>query len=474
MASWWSGLLVVVVLGAIAGGCAHGRAAEPTSAAARACAGIAPLSVLAGASETAVARGQALYCLGLYEPALSVLIDQAIRQPVDAAVDDEVASPPAPVSSEAAPLTADRLPALRWLVYVHRRFPGWDRIDVAVGEVARGDLERPELADVRDDLLLLAARFEYQRGAFDEALALLRKIPRSSALRLRALLIEGAIHVRVQAMEPAVAAFAEALRIAPAGDERDLAFVSLARVHYAMAHYEVAGRFYDRVPPSSQYWPRATVEGAWTSFQMKDYPRTLARLQTLAGRLADIPAPTMAEAIAIEATVALYTCRKADFQKAFDRFNATYPTLFVEAKRRIQNPPEALFDVGFSVRTGGTLPPPLDTAVMRQVLAAPPVARRFDEVDELEHERALYDALDAGWRASVLGSAVGNELASRRFAVRREAGEQLQRHLKTMADELGAQIKQTIRIEYESMPSSPVPSDEDPWDACRASQLEAR
>src|SRR4051812_36071720 len=104
-------LLLIAALGAApVGGCVHGRTRsyDPTPAAAQACAGVVPLSVLVGPSvaETAAARGQALYCLSLYEPALFVLADEAIRKPVSVAIDEAVASP---ASTGPPPLAADRL-----------------------------------------------------------------------------------------------------------------------------------------------------------------------------------------------------------------------------------------------------------------------------------------------------------------------------------------------------------------------------
>jgi tetratricopeptide (TPR) repeat protein len=466
-------LLVIAALdGAPVGGCAHGRTGsyEPTPAAAQACAGVVPLSVLVGPAvpETAVARGKALYCLALYEPALSVLADEAIRRPVGGAIDEAVAWPASP---EPPPLAADRLPALRWLVYLHRRFPGWERINVTVGEVSRSDLESPELADVRDELHALAARFEYQRGSFDKALELLRKIPPSSPLRLRALWLEGAIHVRRATPLPALAVFDEALRIAPRGPDRELAIISLARVHYAMGQFETASRTYDRLPLLSPYWARAALEGAWASFQMKDYPRALARVQALAGRPGDVPAETMAEAISLEAIIALYQCRGADFERALERFNGTYPGLFTEVKRRSLQAPDALLEVALRVRSGGALPPSRDARVTLPLLTQTSVARRIEEIDELESERALYGTLDAGWRASTQGVDAGNELAVRRSVVRREAGEQLQLRLKGLADVLSARIKQALAIELEPAAwASPVPSDEDKWSVCRRFQ----
>ena len=452
-------------------GCAHGngasRYAEPTPEAAKACAGIAPLAVLASAPvpEAAVARGQAFYCLGFYEVAVPELTDKAIGKPVSVAIGEAIASPEPP------PLAPDRLSALRWLVYIHRRFPGWDRIIDAVGEVARADLDRPELADVRDDLHALAAQFEYQRGQFDKAIALLRTIPASSRLRVHALLLEGAIHVRRSAPQPALAAFEEALCSASTGagperaDDRDLAVLSIARTHYATGQFAVASADYDRVPPSSRYWAAAALEGAWTSYQVHDVPRAVSLIRTLAARSGDVPAETMAEAGVLETILAIAQCRRKDVEPTIDRFNSVYPFLFTEAKKLASRDPDALFDIGYSIRRGGTLAPPFDAVLLRRLMADVPVARRFDEADEVEREQARLDALDSDWRASDVGHEVASALSSRRLDVRHRAGEQFRSRLEAFAGALAAQIKQNIRVEYEAleMSTSGVPSDYTPW-----------
>jgi tetratricopeptide (TPR) repeat protein len=461
---WRLGSLLAAAFSAAVAGCAHGRGGwrdEPSAEAGKACAGIAPLAVLTQEQthENALARGQAFYCVGLFEMAVPVLTEQAIGFPVSIAIDHAIASPAPPA------LAADRLPALRWLVYIDRRFPGWGRVMEAVGEVARADLDRPEIADVRDDLHALAARFEYQRGRFDEALAQLRMIPASSPLRWHALLLEGAVHVRRSAPQPALTVFGEVLRSAPAEVDRDLAVISLARTYYAIGQFALAASYYDSVPPSSPHWADAAVEGAWTSYHMGDYARAVARIRTLAPRSGEVPTETMAEAAILEAVLAMHQCRRHDTRRAIDRFNEVYPVLFTEAKKLATRDAEALGDIGFSIRTGGTLAAPFDPAVLRRLLADVPVARRFDEIAEVDRELRRFGALEADWRPSGGGAYVRNALWTRRWEVRHEAGEQLRRRLQRFAEALAAQIKQSIRVEYEALQASSrgYPSDDDSW-----------
>jgi tetratricopeptide (TPR) repeat protein len=299
-------------------------------------------------------------------------------------------------------------------------------------------------------------------------------IPAPSPLRRQALLLEGAIHTRRSAPQPALDAFSEVLRSAEAGidpqhvADRDLATLSLARTYYAIGQFALAARYYDRVPPSSPHWADAAIEGAWTSYKMGDYARAVARIRTLAPRSAEVPTETMAEATVLEAVLAMHQCRRHDTTRAIDRFNEVYPLLFTEAKKLAARDADALSDIGFGFRRGGPLVPlnpPFDPAALRRLLADVPVARRFDELEEVDRELGRFEALEAGWRASGVGVSVRNALWTRRYEVRRQAGEQLRRRLQRFADALATQIKRNIGVEAEAFQASSrgYPSDDDSW-----------
>jgi len=437
-------------------GCAHGSGAsrdEPTLAAEQACAGFNALAVFdqEPLPENALVRGQSFYCLGLYAGSVTVLTDHAIGKPVSVALDEAIKS------SETPPLADDRVPALRWLVYVHRRFPGWERINDAVGEVARADLERPELADVRDDLHALAARFEYQKGRFAKAVELLRMIPATSPVHAEAVLLEGAIDVRVESPLEALVAFDEVLRAIPAGAdpkrarERDLAVISIARVQYAMGQLEAAGRNYESLPPSSTYWAAAALEGAWTRYRLNDLPGALARRRTLSARSDEVPIEMMAEATALEAMIAVHDKHPEATDAIIKRFNDVYPIVFTEARKLALRETGALYELAFTVRAGRALPPPFGTGPMKVLLADPPLARRFEEVDEIRREEARLQALDQRLRASRVGQEAREALGLRRTSAESEAGAQFRRSLQRLAGALGEQIKQIIKVEYESL-----------------------
>jgi tetratricopeptide (TPR) repeat protein len=417
----------------LAAGCAHiPWADDPSAEPPKVCADLSVRSVPPQA-ETLVLSGQAQYCQGLYAPAAATFAEVIEKE-------------------DSAP--ADRAAALRWLVFTHRRFPGWEWIVNTVGQADPSELDAPQLADVRDDLHLLAAKFEYQVERFDEALALLGTIPASSPLHVRAALLTGAVQVRAGAPDLAQAAFTEALRAAPAdadpkrARERDLAVISLARLHYAMEQFEIASRYYESLPATSAYAIPAALEGGWSRFQMKDLPRALMLSRSVETRSREVPPDTMAEALVLEATIALQQGWK-EAMTIIRQFDEVYPAVFVQTKQLSRYEPDALFDVAFSVRAGGALSPPLGREQTLLLLADVPVARRFDELEELSREQAVF-----GSRGRIPGAALDPtevDLLDRREAVAREAGDLFLHRLQRARDRLAGEVQEAARIEYQAI-----------------------
>jgi len=404
-------------------GCAHVPwASDPSAEPPKVCGAKAPAPY-----------AQSLYCRRLYAAAASSFAED--------------------LSGENPHATAaDRVTALRWLVYIHRRFPGWDWIVDVVGQTDWSELDRPDLADVRDDLHLLAGRFEYGHERFDETLALLATIPESSPRHARAALLTGAVHVRTGAQDLAQAAFAEALRAASPGTdpdrvrERDLAVISLARAHYSIQEYASASRYYESLPVTSPYGFAAAVEGGMTRFQMKDLPRALALVESVQAKSREVPVETMAEALLLASEISLQTKSKWQTMERTRRFHEAYTFLFPAMKRLSSYGSNALFDLVFGFRSGGSVPSTLGSEQTLRLLTDAPVARRFDELDEIVREEASLGPLDRrGYEPERVA------LSDRQQAAAREAGELLQRRVESLVPHMVVLIKDAIGIEYTAL-----------------------
>src|SRR5262249_45359872 len=153
---------------------------------------------------------------------------------------------------------------------------------------------------------------------------------------------EGAAHVREYTAKPAVEAFKEALRTASVGgaDPRaaalgELAIISLARTFYSTGQFDLARKYYDRLPPSSRYRAEATFEVAWASFMLHDHPRALVAIRALDAETGDVKPESRAEALLLEAEIANSDGRFDAAVNAMNRFNAVYPGLFEQVKRLV-------------------------------------------------------------------------------------------------------------------------------------------
>ena len=62
-------------------------------------------------------------------------------------------------------------------------------------------------------------------------------------------------------------------------EERAVALMQMARVHYAHGQMRAALDYYRQVPPSSPDWPRALFEQAWAQFRRGDFGRVLGILE---------------------------------------------------------------------------------------------------------------------------------------------------------------------------------------------------
>jgi hypothetical protein len=149
------------------------------------------------------------------------------------------------------------------------------------------------------------------------------------------------------------------------------------------------------------------------------------------------------------ATIALQEKNYRETQEIIARFNQVVPAVFLQAQRLAGYEAAALFDLGFSVRTGGALTPPLGAGRTLLLLTDVPVARRFAELDELSREEATLNALGEDWKNR--NDDAPSQLYDRRGVAAFELGELLQRRLQRLVESLAEQIGEANHIEFEAL-----------------------
>ncbi len=148
---------------------------------------------------------------------------------------------------------------------------------------------------VRPELVYVYAKSLFFREEFDDALRSFREIPSGAEIHLQSLYFQGVILARQGAEEKdegklrqALKAFGQLIELAGPRpvDPRiielvELAHMSLGRVHYELAEYELAVDQYQYVERTSANFDRALYEVTWTLIRRGDVKKALRHLDIL-------------------------------------------------------------------------------------------------------------------------------------------------------------------------------------------------
>lgn len=103
---------------------------------------------------------------------------------------------------------------------------------------------------------------------------------------------------------------------------KELATLSLARVHYGLGHYSTAVELFDSIPRFSTYWDQALFENGWARFQNDDPGGALGSLEALhAPQFAGSFQP---ESWILKATIYHYACLYEEVNKTLASFDSIY------------------------------------------------------------------------------------------------------------------------------------------------------
>jgi TolA-binding protein len=350
---------------------------------------------------------------------------------------------------------------LKWLASLSRQLPDSTGILDKIGKYNRADLDQPSLDKVKDELSFLLGKFYYQKGQFKEAVEMFNTVPSSSDFYVQAKLFEGATHVREYQAKPAVEAFKEVLRTAAESSNpkikpfEDLANLSLARTFYSTGQFDLATKYFDRVSHDSDQWPDSLFESSWANFMLKQkgYSKALGNIHSIQAPYFEnyIKPESVAEGLTVKATIYFYNCLYDRAQEAIDEFNSVYPDVFKELKKLIAGTPDngQLFDIAVKIRREESgLPEQVERAA-RGVLGDLSLVKRFQYVEELDHELDKYEQADASWRSTNVAQTVFADLTLQRSLAVNEAGDLARRRIKRLTEELAQLIKRVIKIEFE-------------------------
>ncbi len=191
------------------------------------------------------------------------------------------------------------------------------------------------------------------------ALKYLGKVKPDFPFYAKAVYLKGLSHFGVGDFDPAVNSFRAVVRMtapkAPAQADanlphqpnaklREMAFFSLARIHYQFEQFRYAIFYYDRIDRDSEGWLDAIFESSWAYFRLAEYEKALGNLVTIQSPFfADEYYP---ESSILKAITFYENCRYPEARAFLGEFKEEYDGVIKELERLVaqKRAPEQLYE----------------------------------------------------------------------------------------------------------------------------------
>ena len=362
--------------------------------------------------------------------------------------------------------------SLEWLFFISHKTTNES---IILDEVARyANAEWPE--KYRSEFYYLLARYEFVRGraleqvdqkaeaqkSYQEALRLAGKVPRNDPFFVRTKFLEGVIQSRSGNQAAALEALKEVVRLtrAPAdvkGNEmvRDLAFMDLARIHYAARQNRYAIYYYGKIERGRPEWLEALFESAWANYRIGQYQQALGNLVTLSSPF--FRDEYFPEALLLKAVVYYENCRYRESTAIIQDFDRRYKPVYEQLDTLVKKDMEAteyyqvLADIQKKVKAGqagGT------GAILERVLKLALTDRELkntnDSILEVEKEMDLIAARPTAFRTSELARHLDDGLKKERQDLVKRAGVMARGKLELELGNLRTLLGNAERIKFET------------------------
>ncbi len=348
--------------------------------------------------------------------------------------------------------------ALKWLAALSLELPEQAGILEKIGKYQRADLEQSALSGVRDHLYFLLGRHYYNKGEFDAAIELFGSVPEDSTFYSKAKFFEGITYVRKYDGGPAIEAFKRVLERA-AQKKKDveqkefveLANLSMARVFYSTKQFNLALKYFDKIPQDSPDWLHSLFESSWAYFMLKSYSRTLGNIHTLNAPYFE--QEFFPESLILRAVVYYRHCRYDRAEEATTEFQQTYVPLRKELLAITKKYEDNAEFYGYvkKIRNGSAGLPDRVTLLSQSALNDRQLLKSFSYVDELKRELRQVDRADPAWKSTAVAAEIQTDLELQKSLAEGAAGELARDRIKRLATEIGELTQDAIKIDIETL-----------------------
>jgi tetratricopeptide (TPR) repeat protein len=294
--------------------------------------------------------------------------------------------------------------------------------------------------------------------AVKQGLELVAQVGTDSSFYPRAKYLEGLLHYLGGVDQKAVEAFQEVVRLVGPKDPkkvdpklREMAFLSLARLHFGHKQFNRSAYYYDLIDRDSENWLTALFEASWAYYQRGDYEKALGNLLTLHSPFFE--QEYFPESQIVRATIYFEGCRYAETRNIVDDFIPRYTRLMREVQKIAESkePPEILYSQVMHLAEADPKQRD-DTAVrvLNLMLRSPEIQTAQAVVNQVNQERnSLQKSLSKTFRQSTLGSELAVQLNGEALEATQHAGDIIRQKFEQELYKLKSLLGQALRIKIE-------------------------
>lgn len=295
------------------------------------------------------------------------------------------------------------------------------------------------------------------KEAIRQGVELIAQVEETSKFYPRAKYLEGLLHYLDGADQLAVNAFQEVVRVLNPRSGvhldpklREMAFLSLARVHYGHKQFDRSAYYYDQIDRDSESWLTALFEASWSYYQRGDFEKALGNLLTLHSPFFE--REYFPESQLVKAIIYFEACRYPETRQIVDDFLERFTRVMQEIERiaQSQDAPERLYDRIAQLQAGGEgADDDVTQRVVSLALADPEIRTAREVLRQFEEQLALWKQMPDVLRTSRLGEDVREELQRRLTEHAKAAGEVTRKKFERELYALKSLLAQALRVKIE-------------------------
>ncbi len=293
------------------------------------------------------------------------------------------------------------------------------------------------------------------KEAIRQGLEFVSEVEPDSKFYANAKYLEGLLQYLAGADQAAVNAWQEVVRVLnPRGGARldpklrEMAFLSLARVHYGYKQFDRAAYYYDQIDRDSENWLTALFEASWSYYQRGDFEKALGNLLTLHSPFFE--REYFPESQLVKAIIYFEACRYGEARQITDEFLDRYTTVMNEIEKLAASGEsgEKIYDRIAQLQAGGG-EDDVTARLVSLALSDPEIRTSRAVLTQVNDQQTQLSKMSEQFRASKLGEETKESIAKAQLAHAKEAGEVTRKKFERELYALKGLLAQALRVKLE-------------------------